>query len=303
MNRFLTTATVLLPIVALAVPAAAAQPNPSVVIDATPPVPTTQDSLGALAENVEILSRILDKSLRDGHAYIRGPEEVAGPGETVAVDSNTVAETYTLLALATRAGRPRVDRTRGWIVPGFGAFFSVSVSVPTRTVDAPKPTAVRTAQDLWEQTRNQVRGHARKAANVRKGERKQRVIDAAGVERAVETIIKSVAEHGWRLEQLGSDESIVVTARVTGSVVGLELGGVRAQNYGLPMTEAAKTFYAVRNLPAAPARQVVIRLTKRDLESFHDGAVEIEALRTRAVVVEYAVPGTPTRATWATLPR
>jgi hypothetical protein len=287
---------------------------PTLLAPPTAPAPASADDpSAAMAEDVEILRRLLVRELG------------GTPNDSPLRYTTTVLDSVTLYGEGRLAASPdgfwngtwsggatTVDHSNGFHVPGTGAVLTVEMHVPVETVavreegeDAAGPEeqeddwkameqAVRSGQDVepegeegtgeWAVTVQewQRRSPGAAAAVVR--------LDEKAVEKAVTAVLSTLAKHGARLEGLGDGESVTVCLDLEGgdgwpgasyfrpTAVDPSIGLGYPEAYGWYLQNAGRQ---------TPHQRITIQIGRaglRDLASTGGGA---EQARERARVHRY----------------
>jgi hypothetical protein len=240
--------------------------------------------LAAMAEDIQIMQRVIARTLQD-HLEEEGTAATsADPGVLLAkMADEEDAERASALSLYAAAGSTAQLWTRsldldvmGYYVPGTGVVFTLKLPVPVKEVDVAEEDS---KPDLWKQIESQVRGTG--SPTIRLGRPPKPVkhvtLDAGALDRAVDALVKTVGEYGARIEQLGGDESIILTARV------------RMQPSRPSAEKLLATTYTVlyQWIPQATADRVIIKVPVADARAFREGQVDLTAFKERCRIVKY----------------
>jgi hypothetical protein len=147
---------------------------------------TETPDMRKLAEDLEIMSRIIDKTLSGGFP-----------------DHYRVARTFT--SIGSHQG------CQGIYLKGYGAVFMTSISFP---VAEQKPGEAEAApDDLWQQTKYELSGAPGAMSVIGRGESGK--YESEKVERLKEELLKLIGTYAHNIRQLGANENIVVAVRGT----------------------------------------------------------------------------------------
>jgi hypothetical protein len=253
-----------------------------------PPV-RAQETSEATAEGIEILRRLLAENL-----------EAAFPSEEASLDLR-FSHGYTLgtkgLVTQLMSGDQVVPHSRGFHLPGEGAFFALDLELPVvaaQPASAPKDGAPD-QDDEWERMRRQVRGtvtsddepHAPYSYLLVPAKQKPVVIDPAAIDTVVEVALKTLARHAPRIEGLAVQDTLTLALHLSGRFRGMlwhETDGEDEDGEGstrLPSGvaagprggEASFLVYGVPDLFSAshaPELHLVIRVTLSDLAGYSE---------------------------------
>ncbi len=241
--------------------------------------PPRQETSPATAEGIEILRRLLVQAVN------REPSEPRRLSK-----SGRFADRYGLVTQLWLGDT--VSHSRGFHVPGLGAFFALDVQVPVVEAetgaesggDAPS----KEQDDEWEKTRREVqRGHDSSGSAFQllvPGDRAKRRVEFDGkeIDRLVEEIVKTLSRHAARVEGLSSQDWITVALHLSADHDPTVWSGFRTfsqdswtdvekSDEDEPETAVA---YAVSQLDLEVAQQeLVIRVQVGDLGESTDGGL------------------------------
>jgi hypothetical protein len=240
----------------------------------------------AMAEDLEIMGRILSKSIAANSQAIAGAAlgtwvapfvhlapriEVEDGDKSIqtVVLGEDGAELDSARALFSAYSSWASDlNVRGFYVPDSGALFTLEVmtrtSVVTETQDEDAPA------DLWADVERQVRRGDAQLAGVSKKLRKKAVLDPHAVDLVVESLLTAVAKHGAHIEQLAPPETVTVAVRLKPS---------RTALFGAVDDWAA-------SVTCAPLR-VVIQVPVEAIQAHADGTADLDEVKERSRITKY----------------
>jgi hypothetical protein len=293
-------------------------PAPSSSPAATRQEPQTRSTparpADTVAQDVEILRRLLVKSVRGGitaepaaapsHSLLNLP-----PDSAIAL-SGIVQDLYVQNWITALDGGPSVAASNGFHVPGTGAFFTMDISVPLKPVPAAGQTPATKGQgatDEWADMKREVQGGGAKSSSVvglyvpqiasnpayvKFSGSVGFALDEDAIERAVERVLETLAKYGARIEGLETGESITVCLHVTGSGAGSEhwplITGSTDSAGQIDLFRVGQPFYNLEPQTASgPERRVVIQLGKLPLEQLAARGANASEAKARALVHSY----------------
>ena len=285
------------PAVPAAQPAAPLRRPPRVYYTRTQPsVPTLlipsaglkPDQLAAIHEDMQIMSRILDKALGGGdratYVYSEGKvDPTTGDPFSIPAYSSAAATFRTLLAGPAKC-------MEAIYLEGFGALFVTRVDFPLAPVKTGVAPPAQPKESVWEQTKQELHGGNRASQAMRataygqyygSGSRAQEY-DADKVGQLQKTLLETF-EHASNIRHLKPEDSIAV------AVLGSEVKGpVEVQYILLP--EAGKTPLRSRSTSRAITTRptaLTIRLKKSDVDAFAKDELSFDELREKATILAY----------------
>ena len=191
-----------------------------------------KEGLGGIAEDIEIMQRLLGKALSrhyGGKAGRAGDNTLnLVPWARSALDptgSKTKDEEVALLYALSANQRARlVSRSNrfnvtGYYVAGVGALFTFKLPVSLKEAES-SPEREEAKDDLWAQTEGEVRGTHQpglRIGGVRT--RKNMVLDESALDESIDVLLEAVGKFGLRIEGLSTNDSIVLAARLEGAGV------------------------------------------------------------------------------------
>ncbi|UCE59958.1 MAG: hypothetical protein JSU63_21250 [Phycisphaerales bacterium] len=271
-------------------------------------VGTERDSeldYAAMAEDIEIMQRILGKALQDHfNAKKLDSDEAAlealpvianviGKVEGSVLESSVMTRQYALgindylrylprhqIALSA-ATLPSNFNIEGFYVPGTGVMYTIKFSTQLK-----KETLVededRESEDLWNAVKTEIRGdHPRVVWNIGSTSTRTRyVLDEDDLDRTVEVLLKTVGDYGSKMTQLTSNESIFLVANVEGRI---------PSSWIVP--------YVVTDIPAAlltsrahmAKYHLIIRIPVGAIRDYDSGAIDLTTLKNKSEVTRYEV--------------
>ncbi len=254
------------------------------------------EGLGGIAEDIEIMQRLLGKALSchyGGKAGRAGDNALSRiPWAGLALDrpdsqkdDEQVALLYTIAAnqranLTMRSGRFDVT---GYYVAGVGALFTFKLPVSLREAES-SPEGEEAKDDLWAQTEGEVRGTHRpglRTSGVRL--RKNMVLDESALNESIDVLLEAVGKFGLRIEGLSTNDSIVLAARLEGA-------GAIAWANELSLNIARGRYLNALGIGASGAYRVTVRIPVSAIREFEDGDSDLRTLRQRSEITRYRVP-------------
>ena len=256
-----------------------------------------KEGLGGIAEDIEIMQRLLGKALSrhyDGNAG-RAGDNALGMVPLVARALDTSAQqianelvkaryaigAYENAGLVSRSNRFNVT---GYYVAGVGAMFTFKLPVSLREAES-SPEGEEAKDDLWAQTEGEVRGTYQPGLRIGGIRLRQNmVLDESALNDSIDVLLEAVGKFGLRIEGLSTNDSIVLAARLEGA-------GVIAWTNELVLN-AARGNLATGLSPGA--YRVTVRIPVSAIREFADGDSDLRTLRQRSEITRYRVPaGTP----------
>lgn len=316
----MSTTTISLGLLILAAPPL---PAGSAATHAPPP---PQETSEATAEDVEVMRRLLVRSMGEALGTTSAPPAAGAVWSYSARWEHDPrfledADRDDLLAFTRAAGRytnsaaaaGRVEHSRGFHVPGSGVIYALDLVVPTRRV----PTEAEGEQqeekengrseDLWDATEREVRGQAppqedSEGAALRaysravllseawnQGRKFRTELDPVTLDAVVDAVLATLASHGSRMEGLGDDETITVAIHVTaGGTVNKTMLG-----FSSPEDDPGESVYSGWSTALAASgdskltTRIVVQLRRSDLVSFAEGAPNAAQAKERARINRY----------------
>jgi len=251
-----------------------------------------ENPLAKTAQSIDIMRRVIVKSINLELAEYTGANEKGGNERTTAAASAPTFVTttgYQSYSYVTSGGTfaSFASDSRGHVVPGHGAMFSLSVVVPSKAEDA-KPKEVPEAgegDDLWSQAEREASGRGDTLfvqAIVTYNSTPAKVItrDEKAVERAIRAVVEAVGRHGSKIEGLGDDDSIIVAMNVRGGAVQVE---------GDSDGNVTMFYSAMGAFSTADDREerIVIEVTMEDIARYASRRLDLDGLREKARVTRY----------------
>lgn len=255
----------------------------------------------AVAEDIEIMQRILQKALQTHLAgrvtWFGAPKKddtwTTVPGDDrrdTATDDLSAAHLYALGAHHfPRAAASRDFNMRGYYVPGTGVLYTLEFTAQTRqAAETEDEDREQVQDDLWKQIEGEVRG-GRRPVTSPKGDffaeaKTQRYeIDPDDLNSTIEVLIKTVGQYAPRIECLGAEDFVILAAHVEpwnplDTALQFELG-----------------FAYHVTIRLSPAYRVIIKIPVAAIEDYERGKANLETLVNRCDITRY-----PCRAQGAT---
>lgn len=255
----------------------------------------------SLVEDIEIMQRVLVKTLRDHFApslTLRSGvpvlSEIPAIGRLfegdAAKDDSTAARAALLYQYQTATGNLAYTNRltsysskvsiEGFYVPGTGVIYTLKLPAATKEVDPPtKPEAPK--EDLWSKTEDEIRRSniftVYQGSGLR-GSKKPKVhmVDEEKLAETVDLIVSTVAQYGSHIEQLSSGESIILAARLNSVSTGYTTG------------TAVNLFGLVSRGGRARSDRVIIRVPVTVMRDFAAGKINKQQCRERCEVTRYS---------------
>jgi hypothetical protein len=260
----------------------------------------TEIDIAAMAEDIEIMQRIINTTLQHhfgedqtpsvqgGHVDMppdAGTSETREEGRPHAMrtDCTTCHKSYYTTEGFFGHGGPIHDlNVVGYYVPGTGAVFTLDLPAATKEVQA--AVSPESKPDLWEEIQGRL--HAGKTGvpsrfREEKKPKKQVEIDQDALDRTINVLVGAVGEYGSRIEQLSTGESIILAARVnagyslSGGDTGLALAGVLFDQ----LRQARQPYRVIIEVPVSAVRE------------FDKNTIDRETLRDLAEITKYRAHG------------
>ena len=204
------------------------------------------DAAQAIAEDVEILRRLLVRALDGRGESVSATLDPAHArpvtpwGTVLRAETGLSAELGFRAATGWKRGASHVERSRGFHVPRTGVVYAIDVSVPVERVAAGETepeSPQEAARDEWEAMEEAVRRGDDEGAggaleivtsivsgtNVTIDVPQALRLDEGAITDCIDAVLATLAEHGARVEGLGPAESITVCLHVQGRVTPGEL--------------------------------------------------------------------------------
>jgi hypothetical protein len=225
--------------------------------------PSAPDTTAEAVEDVEVLRRLLVEAIEPAREYAH-----TDANGDLYMRNLTVTDSI----LTFYAGRERVASSRGYLVPGSGAFYSLDVRLPVVAADASEAPVdgKEPREDEWERTRRAVREGseprtphlARELGWNAEGDAKyaQRLaIDEDARDEVVDAVLATLAKHGSRLRGLASGDDVAVALYVEGSGNdGSWVSGADGKMLGT--VKESTTLWRSMIAQRAPPEHVVVRI-------------------------------------------
>jgi hypothetical protein len=232
----------------------------------------------AMAEDIEIMRRVLRKALTEHHAPTdrdKAPEpeeslnkKLTTPG---AVEDSALLF-YTMATKESAQTRPNY-RLEGFYVPGTGALYTLNLPVAVSVADGEDALS---EHDLWTQTRAEL--NHRDGVRLWSTQRSQIEweIDSTRYRETLRVLIETIGRYAGRMEQLASDEAVVVVARL---------------QYSPPADAHVGDHLLLGSYFAASgqstAQRVVVRVPVSAIRDFDADRLEVDELVRRCDIITY----------------
>jgi hypothetical protein len=263
--------------------------QPSVPTLLIPSAGLKPDQLAEIHEDMQIMSRILDKALGGGgpatYVYSRGDVDptTADPFSIPAYPS--AATTFRSLL----AGPAKC--MEAIYLEGFGALFVTRVDfplAPVKTGWAPPPKPAE--ESVWEQTKLELRGVTRASQAMRasgydhyyRSSGRAQEYDAEKVSQLQKTLLETLG-HASNIRGLKAEDSVAV------AVLGSEVKGPVDVQFIL-MSETDQTRVGGRSTSRVITTRptaLTIRLKKSDVDAFAQDELSFDELRKKATILAY----------------
>jgi len=264
------------------------------------------EGLGGIAEDIEIMQRLLGKALSrhyGGNAGRPGDNALnLVPWARSALDptgSKTKDDEVALLYAITASQHARLlsRSTRfnvtGYYIAGVGALFTFNLPISLREVES-SPEGEESRNDPWTQTEGEVRGtHHAGPRLLGTWSRKKMTLDETALRESIDVLLEAVGKFGLRIEGLSTGDSIVLAARLEGA-------GVVTWTNELWLDKARGRYLNALGIGASGAYRVTVRIPVSAIREFEDGDSDLRTLRQRSEITRYRVPASSTSGGWRT---
>jgi hypothetical protein len=251
-----------------------------------------ETDLTAMAEDIEIMQRIIDRTLREHFAGRRTPGTWFDPSGGYGVlldggkdDEKKRSELSYYIALGQLQlaySNFRHFNVVGYYIPGTGVLFTLDISVPTEQVDVPEQEESK--PDLWKQMEGEVRGLRTVWPSITQTEKPQKtfIVDQDELDDTVEVLIKTVGEYGSRITQLSDSESMILAIKATAQVTFFSSGRKTAESL---LATTYNLYY--RGSHGAPPQRVIVQVPVTAIRDFESRKIALDALKEKVVVTQY----------------
>ena len=257
-----------------------ARKQPTVPMLLIPSAELKPDQLAEIREDMEIMSRILDKALGAGN-------QAAYVSWDASVDPFALRE-YTSAAATFRsllAGPAKCMEAT--YLEGFGALFITRVDFPLAPVQTGKAPPKPEKESVWEQTKREMHGVKHAWGGVRATGHASPLdgrvsgpedYDAEKVEQLQKKLLEAL-RHASNIRCLKAEDSVAV------AVVGSQIKYPMDVPYYLPAPPSSPppTHTAILTQPTA----LTIRLKKSDCDAFAQDELSFDELREKATILAY----------------
>lgn len=259
------------------------RPQPSVPTLLIPSAALKPDQLAQIHEDMQIMSRILDKALGAGTpaTYAYGDAQYPGyPAEQF----TSAADTFrTLLAGPAKC-------MEAIYLEGFGALFITRVDFPLAPVKTDQAPPEQAEESVWERAKQELHGQKPAWAGIRAsgynhiygGGSRAKEYDAEKVEQLQKKLLETL-EHASNIRGLKAEDSVAV------AVLGSEVKGPLLAGYILmAQTGEARsvTRYSSGGTTTRPTA-LTIHVKKSDVDAFAQDELSFDALRKKATILAY----------------
>lgn len=247
--------------------------------------------VGSIAEDIEIMERIIAKALAKHFADAAKATDESDPESITAVlESSRVqtAEAFYALTLASGARQTRRSdfNVEGFYVPGVGAMFTLNLPTLLEEVDPPKEEDKSTG-DLWTEAEDELRGKTSGApwgvrTPFKKARRRKYAVDQEDLDSHLDTLFRTIGKYGSRIEQLGAGDAIVLAIRIKGRTPtgkGVNLAGSYRQ---LLFTSTGSRTTSDR---------VVVRIPMSAVKTYESGRSGLRDIKQASDVAQYRAAG------------
>ena len=273
---------------------------------------TDSVDLGPLAEQIEIMRLVLVNSINKSFSSMHQERITAaradrGTDAELVIDPSNPTTLHVALVLrsmyARAAHETYTSQTRGFYADGTGIIFTSEVQTPVKVVDR-NADGAPPEPDEWDKAVNEVRRNrgdtknwfgaadALLAAQGKTEEKKAlvAVIDDEFVQTTIDAVLSVLGKHGIKIENLPSDDSIIVALRLTPdhrTTAWHDVDMIDAFGTPLSLTSLYNSRYVTTSLNAE-VHHLVITIPKSALNRTSGGnGVDLEALRRAATITQY----------------
>jgi hypothetical protein len=259
----------------------------------------TEKELGALAEDIEIMQRVIDKRLQQHsctalerwHPNMFGEPWVQFLGKEKGNKKDTdLAYRFALgaVGLAQQGQRRLGAETRGYYVPTVGAVFQLELKIGTKQIEVPEEET----PDLWERTRGEVRGRKERwPASEEEGKRAKRTtIDHGALDDAVEVLVETIGEYGSRMSRLEASESIIAACDVSPVWAWRPVGrSVPGTAFTEPLLSSTYTV-VYPGFRAGMEYRVTIKAPMESIRDLAENRIDQDAFKDLVTITKYRLP-------------
>ncbi len=266
----------------------------------------------SISEDMEIMERILNKSLQEHYAELRAAQVKAQQEANDDADDQTPDEDDTAAAgTAPSNALGGFYRTAGsnydslisynngyiassanfnfdnYYIPSAGVVYTLDFSVAVKEEEQPEAEVkddepeLDEEENLWRETESQVRNNPSNTAQIlaRTYNLEERepdptyVIDQAALDNTVDVIINAIGKYGAKIDDLSQGESIIIVAKVSGS-----LNSINVERNPIRW----------RYLHAdTPRQRLVLSFPVAELKKVAAGQLDVEDLKNRIGISMY----------------
>lgn len=237
---------------------------------------------GSTAEDVEVLRRLLVKGLMPETTDARALDLYKDAQALGTYDRLISTREELLQDLSLSVQGSNVQHSRGFHVPGAGLFYCIELSVPAAAKTETAPNGQPDQSDEWASTQQEVRNRQQGGSTFTGFFRLDTqftttwVLDAAAVDKAIEQVIQTLAEHGTRVRGLGPTDAITVALHVSAGSWPSANASMQEDYLGSLVAYSA-----------AREERVVVRIPRSALQGYADKHVSWSQLRAAAEVSRY----------------
>lgn len=244
--------------------------------------------LAAMAEDIEIMQRIIDRALQQ---YFAGDEpkvqlleqlfeKRAGKKGKSRKAKHAMSGYYDAVqAYSLASSRSTQFHIVGYYIPGTGVLYTLDLPTDTKEVDVQEG---EDELDLWQEIEGRLRGGRADAPSYVQEAKCERhtVVDNEALDRTVALLVQTIGEYGSRIEQLSMGESITLAARV------------RARNLTRYVMPLLATSYGLlgQNAQDLRSHRVIVNVPVRAIRDFESGRIDVATLNERAEITKYRSP-------------
>jgi hypothetical protein len=246
--------------------------------------------LAAMAEDIEIMQRVIDKTLQSHFGDARlvlgnmlreidaGEEDDEEAQDAPADELTSIRDLPRALAygrLAYSYALAGGYDVVGYYVPRKGAIFTLAFPAAVRPLDEDEDDTPA-KDDLWGQTEGEVRGTRPRDALgfATGGPLREFTVDDEALEATIAKLIGAIGKYGGRIEQLASDDSIILAARVTAQSPSDLASGILTGTYTMLHVDVSKY-------------RLIIEVPVSAIRAYDANRIDIESLIECARVTRY----------------
>jgi len=243
---------------------------PVLVIPAKEMVPETYDRI---VEDLSVMSRIIEKNLRDGSEHGHDPARMEGLYDGLAA-------LYEQPFLPSASAGPRILRASGGrpkaiYVGGYGAVFSLQVDFPLVPPEAPEPNkAADKGDQVWAAAQREL-VNPPVSLPVRSGALQGRPYRSEAVEMLRSTLV-SLLKHATNIRELEPESWLTILVQGPGTV--------QDQPEDLPGNQQVNLILGARTTGTS---LLTLRAKKTDIDQFAKGQLDQTQFQQRVQITTY----------------